>query len=414
MISSAQDLSRHLEMVMTRLLQIPEIIARCFTFAPLDEVSDMIAEMCFFWNEADMKHAKELLPRLAWQKLSDPKYMSIGTGRTLLHHAAEKNKLELCKALVEHAGVSVRPRDMEGREPYQLTTCRAVHAYLHSQIRFEETRFGSGDAMDAAEKDASKVMKLTWYTIPLPGIAGSVGGKHSFVHVTTHGLTSYILEKAQPRCSEHDGTFVSFWQGNDLVSEATVLQDVCQIKEGVTMKDLIKVSVQAGDYRLSTCNCHHIARNVFNHCCADMSEKFPIELLPNGVVALLFGDAISAGSMSTSSGSVRSESKSDGSLNAPAGADVPIGFSNELDLSNSSYTHEAAFLSALVYSNPQMPEPGPRSIRVRNRLTETLRLQRRDRSGMVREMLLRLWTSLLQKMATHLSLTPNSSLLMTS
>ena len=418
-----QEISTNEDMMIMRALhstdsEIRQMALKCLAQLQLSvgRASEAIAANCLSWGAADVRLATELLPLKAWQKLSDPEYMSRTTldGRlTLLHQAASQNKLELCKALVEHAGVAVRPRDAKGREPYQLTTCRAVDTYLRSQICLVETRFGSGDAMAEAKADDSNVVKLTWYTIPLPGFVGKMGGEHSFVHAVTRNSTarsSYILEKARPRSNDHDGTFVSYWQGSngvgvgaDLVSGAKVFRSIEGLKEGVKMNDLIEISKRVGAYRLLTCNCHHIALEVFNHCCAEVSQEVPRNQLPNRTVALVCGYMIGAGSASTSSGSgsATSRSKSDGSSHGSAGGNVPLGFNTEFDLEEGVYAYEAAFLSDLVYDDKmvecrlQMPELQPGNIRVQNRLTKTIRLKRRDQPEKVHQKLLQWWTKTL-------------------
>ena len=336
-----------------------------------------------------------VLPVALWRKI--PESMStfaVEGGLTLLHVAAESNNLPLCHALVERAGVPVRPRDDQGREPYQLTTSRRVDIYLRSKICIAETRFGSGDALRQARRDSSMVRRLTWYTIPLPKIAGAIGGKHSFLHITTQNSTSsnsYILEKAQPNPGGDDGTFVGYWQdvdgigiGANLAGEARIFRQI-ELEKDVTMEDLIKVSQEAGPYRLSTCNCHHVARHVFNYCCMDKSQKVSLWSPPNWLLARLFGGVISARSKSSSFGAT-SASGSEGSAHGPADASLLDGFHTKFDAKEGVYTCKAAYLSSVVYddkliqSNQQMPEVQPGHIRVCNRIKKTVTLQRRDTS----------------------------------
>ena len=399
--SSMQELMDRVKSSIMRGLRATDTVIRqeaikCLAKLSVDEVASAIKEHCLCWDVAQLKLAVNILSPKAWQKLLAHD-MPDEDGFTWLHRAASKNNLELCKVLVEHVGVPVRPQDGQGREPYQVTASSQVDAYLRSQISYVKTRFGSGDAMNEALRDTSRVTRLVWYTIPLPGIAGYIGGKHSFVYVTTQNSivgNSYIIEKAQPRCENHDGTFVSFWQGNDgmgvgvnLVSEAEVLRKIEQPKEGVTINNLIEVAKQAGPYRLSTCNCHDIARDLFNTCCKEDAQRMPLDKTPNRWMALLCGDLVSAGSRSTSHGpdSATSTSKSDGSLHASAGANVPSGFNTMFDTSEDVYTYAAAYLSSVVYDDKlincilEMPKLEPGFIRVTNSLEELLELKRQDR-----------------------------------
>ena len=96
------------------------------------------------------------------------------------------------------------------------------------------------------------MLQIEWYTIPLPRVAGSAGGKHSFLVITTcrgRSGSRYVLEKAQPQNSDHDGTFVSFFHGSNgsgvgasLMSDAECFRSNKEhVKEGLAMTDLVTV-----------------------------------------------------------------------------------------------------------------------------------------------------------------------------
>ena len=218
---------------------------------------------------------------------------------------------------------------------------------MRSRVCLAETRFGTGNAMQEAIADTSKVTSITWYTIPLPGFAGVAGGKHSFLKVTTCSQ-KYVLEKAQPQQDGHDGTFVSFWQGSNgkgigasVVHEATFFRcNSTEVKADLMMDVLVRVCKDIGPYRLSDRNCHDAARVVFNFSCSERRAEVPLWLQPNVLAARVFGDVASArsGPMCNITGSdacvpnsakitSESESRSDGSLHTAAHTRTPDGFS---------------------------------------------------------------------------------------
>ena len=354
------------------------------------QAEKVVANHCS-WSYAEVELAMKLFPARAWQKL--PERMSRYTvkgGRSFLHCAAEQNDLAVCKALVDHVGVPVRLRDECGREPHQQTTDKGVAGYLQSKINIGATRFGSGDAMREALCDTAEVTEVVWYTSAVPAAPTWSGIKHSFLHVLTKSVQSgggYLLEKSAPLNNDHDGTYVSFWCG-DPEGKATEFRKNCGgVREGVTMKDLIRVAQQVGPYRLSTCNCHDVAMTVFNLSCADHSQEVSSSSLPNWLTARILGPFISGGSESTSSVSASTSRKdSSFSSNAKAGASLPPGFGSALSPEKMNYTLEAAYLSSHVYDDKlieqslKIEELDVGHIRVENCFHETLILEPLSRS----------------------------------
>ncbi|CAE7520802.1 yiaY [Symbiodinium sp. CCMP2592] len=290
-------------------------------------------------------------------------------GNTWLHVAAEAGHLEACEALVDVCGVAVRAQNKAGDEPLALAASREVDRFLRSRMGFRETRFGYGNAFDESQTDRRQVGEVTWYTVPLRGMAGHCGGLHSFLVVTvsadTSGAKTYVLEKAGSQANQahqRNGIFVG---SQDLSSNLKSVEGLKMYKtqlslsddslrRGLKMKELYEKACGTGPYHLATSNCHHAAQSVYNHCCA--TEQDQEARPPNEWLAKL-GSAIQLAALFDSS---RSSSESSGSDVASSNselasgsqlADSPSGFSVPLDLASDAFAEMAAALCHAVYDD---------------------------------------------------------------
>ena len=288
-------------------------------------------------------------------------------GNTWLHVAAEAGHLEACEAMVDVCGVALRAQNKAGEEPLALAASREVDQFLRSRMGFRETRFGYGNAFDESQTDRRQVCEVTWYTVPLRGMAGHCGGLHSFLVVTVSGDISgaktYVLEKAGSQANQahqRNGIFVG---SQDLSSNLKSVEGLKMhktqlslsdgsLRRGLKMKELYEKAHGTGPYHLATSNCHHAAQRVYNHCCArgeDGEKRPPNEWLAKLGAAFqldaLFG---SSRSSSESSGSDVASSKSElASGSQPV--DSPSGFSAPLDLASDAFAEMAAALCHAVY-----------------------------------------------------------------
>ena len=137
-------------------------------------------------------------------------------GNTLLHSAAAAGDLEACEALLNKAGVALRKLNKLGQEPLALAATREVDQYLRSRLCCRHARFGYGNAYDEMKRDERAVSEVEWYTAPLRGAPGKLGGRHSFLVITAAEMGQpakrYVLEKADsPAAAAHQkhGVFIS-------------------------------------------------------------------------------------------------------------------------------------------------------------------------------------------------------------
>ena len=284
-------------------------------------------------------------------------------GNTWLHVAAEAGHLEACEALVDVCGVALRAQNKVGDEPLVLAASRKVDRFLRSRMGFRETRFGYGNAFDESQTDQRQVREVTWYTVPLRGMAGHCGGLHSFLVVTVSadisGAKTYVLEKAGSQANnlahQRNGIFVG---SQDLSSNLKSVQGLKMYKtqlslsdgslrRGLTMKELYEKAHSTGPYHLATSNCHHAAQRVYNHCCArdeDGEERPPNEWLAKLVAAFqlaaLFDSSRSSSDVASSKSELASGSQP---VNSPGGFSVP------LDLASDAFAEMAAALCHAVY-----------------------------------------------------------------
>lgn len=235
--------------------------------------------------------------------------------------------------------------------PWMLET---VEGMYHNVEKFKEcrsistTRCGVGDAFDEVERDTRPVQSIEWFILPVAGIAGTLGVRHSVLCVTVDSpsITNgdicnptgdnshvYVLEKAmfadgvsdKERERLKNGAFVSHLENvaSELRSSFSLYRslsrdDICGDNTIGKLKALV---IDLGPYDLYRSNCHHAAMAVFNACAKDNAK---VHQMPNEgllqVMSILeqheltFGASKSAGSPAV--GSVGSVAGSTGSVAA--------------------------------------------------------------------------------------------------
>ncbi|CAE7236136.1 yiaY [Symbiodinium natans] len=293
------------------------------------------------------------------------------SGNTWLHLAAKAGHLEACKALVDTAGLALRAQNQAGHEPLTLAATREVDRFLRSKMHFQETRFGHGNAYDEMEKEERSVTKVVWYTVPLPGMAGHLGGLHSFLVITVSGgeanqaaTRRYVLEKAGSvgrEAHQKHGVFIGSQDlGANLTSvpglrthKKLSLATTSKLKEGLKVKQLYENAHDTGPYNLASSNCHHAAQRAFNHCCARGEDRETIP--PNerlAKIAAPFGlGGLFSSTCSTSegSGSEVASLKSEVVSSDCRPVEPPSGFGSPVDLHADAFAGTAAALSYAVY-----------------------------------------------------------------
>ena len=279
-------------------------------------------------------------------------------GNTWLHVAAKARHLEACEALVDQVGLPLREKNKAGDEPLGLAANREVDRFLRSRIQFRETRFGYGNAFEEMMQDERQVSEVTWCTVPLPGMAGHLGGLHSFLVVTVsrtdQGAKSYVLEKAGScgrEAHQKHGVFI----GNQGLSsnlrsvDGQKTRKQLKLNEGslkskLRTRELYEEAHSMGPYDVASSNCHHAVQKVFNHCCARKEDKEvrpPNEWL--ATLGAMFGGLFGpAGSGSEGSGSSEVASVSET-------VESPSSFTRSVDLCSDAFAELAAVLSLAVY-----------------------------------------------------------------
>ena len=309
-------------------------------------------------------------------------------GNTWLHVAAAAGHLQACQALVDHSGLSLRAQNNAQEEPLTLAANRAVDGFLRGRISFRQTRFGHGNAYDVMMSDERPVCEVTWHTVPLPGTAGKLGGVHSFLVMVVceavQPVTKYVLEKAAATSraahqqhgvfigSEALGTNLLLVNGVRTYRRPLRLSDG-SLKTGLKIKDLYNEAHATGSYSLASANCHHLALQVFNYCCAvqtDQEETIPNEWLAK--VGALFPQFHGSGSAVSEAdiASVNSELPSGNYL-----VDAPTGFTTNVDALDEAFARTAAALSLDVYKNETArmeQSPTKEAVHLYNRLAQDI------------------------------------------
>ena len=259
-------------------------------------------------------------------------------------------------------GLPLCARNDDGLQPLALAKSYEVDQFLRSRMHFRETRFGHGNAFAEMIQDERLVSEVVWYTIPLPDIAGNLGGLHSFLAVTVGGgVKRYVLEKAGSASMEahqKHGVFI----GSDDDDLGTKLLSVdCvnmhrklslssgSLNAGLKMKDLHEQAHNTGPYDLATSNCHHAAQLVFNHCCAREADREATP--PNELAAFVAGKLHLDLLNSRSFGSEASGSEFASESEVPSSAlrASPSRFTKAFDASSDPVAFVAAALSHAVY-----------------------------------------------------------------
>ena len=277
-------------------------------------------------------------------------------GNTWLHVAAKAGHLEACEALVDQVGLPLREKNKAGDEPLGLAANREVDRFLRSRMHFRETRFGYGNAFEEMEQDERQVSEVAWYTVPLPGMAGHLGGLHSFLVVTVssgtdQGAKSYVLEKAGSCGREAHQKHGIFIGNQDLSSnlrsvDGQQTRKQLKLNEGslkskLRMKELYEEAHSMGPYDVASSNCHHAVQKVFNHCCARKEDKEvrpPNEWL--ATLGAMFGGLFGSDSSGSGSSEVASVSET---------VESPSSFTRSVDLCSDAFAELAAVLSLAVY-----------------------------------------------------------------
>uniref|UniRef100_A0A7S4PWL7 Fungal lipase-type domain-containing protein n=1 Tax=Alexandrium monilatum TaxID=311494 RepID=A0A7S4PWL7_9DINO len=235
-----------------------------------------------------------------------------GCGNTALHVAAREGHLDACRRLVL-AGAPPRTLNASGSSPVDLAR-QGGHAdvfdFLTSRQNATTVRGGTGDALLQALADPRPVVKVDWYTMPLPGAVGRVGAVHSLLAVVVdetgaEGAShTYVIEKAASTrgvvssTEDHfrNGVHVSHWVdvapnvGASPVHtlEATDVRTSSDEGRPLSMRTLRGVAVDLGPYDVAKCNCHHAALAVYNACAVEAARvpRIPNRLLTLGATLL--------------------------------------------------------------------------------------------------------------------------------
>lgn len=171
---------------------------------------------------------------------------------------------------------------------------------LGSCGRISATRVGGGDAFAVAIRDARPLHKVEWYTMPLPGVVGVAGVKHSLLAITVGSSQdarhTYVMEKASAS-SEMRGldaykndVFISHWRDVAPYVDGTPIytlhaQDLENntSKSDLSIRSLRDFAVELGPYNVATCNCHHMALSVFNACARQPARVKDLQM-PNSML----------------------------------------------------------------------------------------------------------------------------------
>eukprot|EP00927_Polykrikos_kofoidii_P017011 TRINITY_DN17722_c0_g1_i1.p1 TRINITY_DN17722_c0_g1~~TRINITY_DN17722_c0_g1_i1.p1 ORF type:complete len:1194 (+),score=140.93 TRINITY_DN17722_c0_g1_i1:194-3775(+) len=247
-------------------------------------------------------------------------------GNTPLHWAAQHGHLRVCRKLVE-SGSLARLRNRSSQTPADIAAQHGhteVAEFLADVGSFTTIRGGVGDAWASVREmgslDCRRVVKVEWYTMPLPGFVSLIGGAHSLLAVTVECRGEqphiYALEKTNQRDSDEctNGVLLSHWLDVAPHVEATPLHTLERddIENNTGKPDFIvhslrALAVELGEYNVARSNCHHMALAVFNACAKETARapQIPNQLLTLGAWILsTFGvDIVTSESESAKSNS---------------------------------------------------------------------------------------------------------------
>lgn len=217
---------------------------------------------------------------------------------TPLHIAASIGSLELCQCFVQH-GAIVRMKNGRKRTAEQLAIDNGhdtVAIWLSGHTSISAVRGGAGDALAEALADRRPIQSLEWYIMPMVGLPGALGVKHSLLRVqvgdSRHRAHAYVIEKASVRRRRakdpvleqlENGVYISHWEDvRHNLEDAPIFSLYPGTFDSriskTTLADLRKLLVKQGPYDVGRCNCHHAALAVFNYC-AD--ESCRVAGIPN-------------------------------------------------------------------------------------------------------------------------------------
>mmetsp|Transcript_91406 Transcript_91406/g.167748 ORF Transcript_91406/g.167748 Transcript_91406/m.167748 type:complete len:678 (-) Transcript_91406:96-2129(-) len=270
---------------------------------------------------------------------------------TPLHLAAREGHMDVCRVLVS-AGALTKVKNFRKLTPADLASQQghtAVFSFLESRQNLTTVRGGTGNALSVALEDQRPIIKVEWYKIALPGVAGSLGAIHSLLAITVGGPEeshTYVIEKAAVARAEgsqddqelsKNGVHVSHWLDvvPNVEHDPMYVLDLPEIQNNTgtpdfCMRVLRDIAVNLGPYNVATCNCHHAALEVYNACAVESSRvpRIPNSLLVLGA-RLLQGVGVDVG---TSESAVsRSESRSTSVQSGP-------GLSTAVSVSTSTRT----------------------------------------------------------------------------
>eukprot|EP00928_Gymnodinium_smaydae_P053615 TRINITY_DN37563_c0_g1_i1.p1 TRINITY_DN37563_c0_g1~~TRINITY_DN37563_c0_g1_i1.p1 ORF type:complete len:483 (+),score=47.29 TRINITY_DN37563_c0_g1_i1:131-1579(+) len=213
---------------------------------------------------------------------------------TPLHLAARDGHLSICQRLVR-AGALVNVKNRGRNMPIDLARVNEhsdVVEFLNTRSNPFTIVGGTGDALESALKDERPILRVEWYTIPLPRFYGSIGATHSLLAVmvgdSEECSQTYVIEKAATvRASGEseskqikNGVHVSHWfDVAPVIGDGPIhCLDHSEIQDGVTLHRLWNIGVELGPYDVGTCNCHHMALQAYNECARETAQ---VAELPN-------------------------------------------------------------------------------------------------------------------------------------
>jgi len=198
--------------------------------------------------------------------------------QNLICDAARRGDLSACTSMVQ-MGVPVLALQRSPLLAAREAGHKHVVEYFEKILKTDGWRCGSGGAYRTAMRDNQTVVKAAWYTFPLGGAAGHIGAKHSLLALTVVGGRVYVLEKAVVPNNQEDqfknDVLISWWEDvlGFLENQKPLHVTQGSSKSSLTVQTLREVAVGLGPYDAGTCNCHHSALAVFNHCAMAFNKK---------------------------------------------------------------------------------------------------------------------------------------------
>jgi len=218
---------------------------------------------------------------------------------TPLHLAAKSGHLSICQRLV-CAGALVNVKNKDRLMPIDLARGGEhtdVVDFLGTRLNPFTIVGGTGDAVAIALADDRPVIRVEWYTIPLPRFYGSIGAKHSLLAImvgdSEESARTYVIEKAATIRAVHgendavqqikNGVHVSHWLDvAPIIGDSPIYcLDHSDINHGIRMHELWEMCVNLGPYEVATCNCHHAALVVYNACAREAAQ---VTEIPNATL----------------------------------------------------------------------------------------------------------------------------------